>query len=92
MGLESPAALVFNQSPPQSLPQIMVFVNKHVWIARTTLNLVTPLHDLPKNPEKVLPKFDPGKGVSAEDHLKGFYMDLTILNVDHEYVACILFP
>ena len=36
------------------------------------------LHDLPKHPQKVLPKFDPGKGVSTEDHLKNFYLDLNI--------------
>ena len=70
----------------------MADVNQPACRSRTPLNLATPLHDLPKNLEKVLPKFDPGKGVSAEDHLKSFYMDLTILNVDHEYVACILFP
>ena len=55
------------------------------------LNLVAPLHDLPKHREKVLPKFDPGKGVSAEYHLLNFYLALNILNVDHEYVVCILF-
>ena len=55
------------------------------------LNLAAPLHDLPKHTEKVLPKFDPGKGVSAEDHLKRFYMALNLLNVDYEDVVCSLF-
>ena len=66
-------------------------VNQPTWRERTPLNLDAPLHDLPKHPERVLPKFDPGEGVSTEDHLKRFYMDLNILNVDYEYVVCILF-
>ena len=69
----------------------MVVVNQPAWRARMPLNLATPLHDFPRNPEKVLPKFDPGKGVFAEDHLQNFYLDLNILNVDHEDVVCILF-
>ena len=60
---ESPTVLVFSQSPPQSPPRIMVAVNQPAWRARMPLNLAAPLHDLPKHLEKVLPKFDPGKGV-----------------------------
>ena len=55
------------------------------------LNLAAPLHALPKNPEIFLPKFDPGKGVSVEDHLQNFYLALNLLTVDHEDVVCILF-
>ena len=55
------------------------------------LNLAAPFHDLPKHPEKVLPRFDPGNGFSAEDHLHGFYLALNLLNVEHENVVCILF-
>ena len=66
-------------------------VNQPAWRERTPLNLAAHLHDLPKHPERVLPKFGPGKGVSAEDHLKRFYMALNILNVEYEYVVCILF-
>ena len=67
-------------------------VNKPTWRERTSLNMVFPLHDLPKHPERVLPKFDPRKGVSTEDHLKNFNMDLNLLNVQYEYVVFILFP
>ena len=66
---ESPIVSLFSQSPPQCPPQIMDVVNQPAWRARKPLNLASPLHDLPKNPEKVLPKFDPRKGVFAEDHL-----------------------
>ena len=50
----------------------MVVVNQPTWREIIPLNLVAPLHDLPKHPEKVLPKFDPGKGVYIEDHLNFF--------------------
>ena len=50
------------------------------------------MHDLPKHPEKVLPRFDPRKGVSVEDHLKGFYLDFNLLNVGYEDVVCRIFP
>ena len=56
------------------------------------LNLAAPLHDLPKHPERVLPKFDPRKGVSAEYHLKSFYLALNLLNVEYEDVVCRIFP
>ena len=69
----------------------MVVVNQPTWRARMPLNLAAPLHDLPKHPEKVLPKFDPGRDVSIEDHLHNFYLALNVLNVGHEDVVCILF-
>ena len=62
------------------------------WRARTPLNLDTPLHALPQNAEKDLPKFDPEKGISVDDHLQSFYLDLEILVVEHEDVVCQLFP
>ena len=70
----------------------MVVVDQLAWRARMPLNLASPLHDLPKNPEKVLPKFDPRKGVFAEDHLKIFYLALNLLNVEHKDLVCRLFP
>ena len=69
----------------------MVVVNKPALREIMPLNLASPLHDLPKNPEKVLPKFDFGKGVSAKDHLQSFYLALNLLNVEHEDVVCRLF-
>ena len=93
LGPESPTASVFSQYTPQSPPQIMAGnVNQPAWRARIPLNLATPLHDLPKHPERVLPKFDLGKGVSTEDHLKSFYLTLNILNVENEDVVCRIFP
>ena len=70
----------------------MVVSNQLAWRDRTPLNQVAPLHDFPKHPDRVLPKFDPGKGIFVEDHLKSFYLALEILNVEHEDVICIIFP
>ena len=66
LGIESPTTQVFPHSPWQYAPRFMVeAINQPAWRARTLLNLAAPLHDLPKHPERVLPKFDPRKGVSA---------------------------
>ena len=62
-----------------------------VWRSRTPLNLATPLHALPQNAEKELPKFDPGKGISVDDHLQSFYLALEILAMEHEDVVCQIF-
>ena len=62
LGPESPTDQAFPNSPPQSTLQVMAVVNQPAWRARMPLNLVAPLHDLPKKLKRVLPKFDPGKG------------------------------
>ena len=67
-------------------------VDQPTWRARTPLNLATPLHDFPKHPDRMLPKFDLGKGISTEDHLKKISLAMELLNIQHEDVVCILFP
>ena len=39
-----------------------------------------------------MPKFDLGKGISVDDHLQSFYLDLELLAVEHEDVVCKMFP
>ena len=39
------------------------------WRDRIPLNLAPPVHALPQNYEKSLPRFDPGEGISVDDHL-----------------------
>ena len=46
------------------------------WRARKTINLVAPLHALPQNVEKELPKFDLRNGIAVDDHLQSFYFHL----------------
>ena len=70
----------------------MAAANQPSWRARTPLNMDAPLHDFPKNLDKVLPKFDPRRGIFAEDHFKSFYLALELLNVEHEDVVCRIFP
>ena len=69
-----------------------VVVNQLAWRFKIPLNLAAPLHDFPKHPKRLLPKFDLGKDISVEDHLKSFYLALDLLNVEHEDVVCRLFP
>ena len=57
-------------------------INQPVWRSRMPLNFIVPLNNIPKNPKRVLPKFDPRKGVSATDHLIS-YLPLNLLNVEH---------
>ena len=59
----------FVPSPPHSPPRLMAGVNANqppnppnpppAWKARSPLSLAPPLHDLPQDFEKILPKFDP---------------------------------
>ena len=92
LGPKSPKAQSFLHSPPQSMLQVMEAVNQPTWRAKMPLNVAAPLHDLPKYLERVLPKFDPRKGISIEDHMKSFYVTLSLLNVEHEDIVCKLFP
>ena len=63
------------------------------WKARSPLNLAPPLHDLPEDFEKMLPKFDPSEKILVDDHLQSFYLDIEGLrDREHEDVVCRLFP
>jgi hypothetical protein len=42
--------------------------------------------------DKLLPKFDPDKCESQEDHVNNFFLDIHLLNVQHKDVVCRLFP
>ena len=46
---------------------------------------------LPKNPEKLLPKFDRDDDILPKNHIKKFMIALNMINVQHEDVACRLF-
>ena len=68
LGLNSPHCSPFQtviQSPPQSPPRIMENVNAShpppppTWRDRSPLNLTPPLHSMPQNFDKPLPKFEP---------------------------------
>ena len=81
------------QSQLHSPLRIMANVNANqpplqpAWRARSPLNLTPPLHDLPQDFDKMLPKFEP-----IDDHLQIFYLAVEGLRAgEHEDVVCRLF-
>ena len=46
------------------------------WRARSPLNLTPPLHNLPQDFDKLLPKFDPEERIVVDDHLQSFYLEI----------------
>jgi hypothetical protein len=62
------------------------------WMSQGALNIPGQMHDLPKHPERLLPKFDPDKSCSPEYHINNFYLAIHLLDVQHEDVVCRLFP
>ena len=49
-------------------------------------------HNLPKHPDKLLPKFDPDDKGLAENHIDKFILVVQTMNFQHEDVVCQLFP
>jgi hypothetical protein len=67
-------------------PQVMAGNNPNPqpyepWLLPDVVSIPGVLHDLPKHPEKFLPKFDPEKKDSAEDHVKKFLLAIRLQNV-----------
>ena len=102
MGPDSPVRTPF-QSPPQS-PKLTcenVPSNQNAnqanspalaWRARPPLNLAPLVHAFSQNYENSFPRFDPGEGISVDDHLHSFFLVLEALVVEHEDVVCRMFP
>ena len=49
-------------------------------------------HNLPKHPDKLLPKFDPDDKGLAENHIDKFILAVQTMKVQHEDVVCRLLP
>ena len=62
------------------------------WRAQTTLKLSPPVHALPQNYEKTLPRFEPRECISMDNHLQSFFLVLEAIEVEHEDVVCRFFP
>ena len=68
------ASVNANQAPPHP-----------TWRAISPLNLTPPLHVMPQNFDKSLPKFEPNEGILVDDHLHSFYLSLEGLQaIEHE--------
>ena len=61
------------------------------WLTINPLAIVGPKNDLPKNPDKLLPKFYLDDYILPKTHLDKFMLVMNIMNVQHEDVACRLF-
>jgi hypothetical protein len=61
------------------------------WLTINPLSITRPQNPLPKNPEKLLPKFDPNDDILPKTHIDKFLLSMNIMNVQHEHVACRLF-
>jgi hypothetical protein len=63
-----------------------------LWLAIYALEIPGQVHNLPRHPEKLLPKFDPETYGFPEDHIKKFILAIKLMNVQHEDVVCRIFP
>lgn len=61
-------------------------------MAQSPLDIQVHLLDMPRHPDKHLPKYDLEKGTTTEDHMNKFYLALQMVKVQHDNVACRLFP
>jgi hypothetical protein len=66
--------------------------NNQPWLAKDSMEIPRWVHNLPRHPEKLLPKFDLETFGFPEDHIKKFILAIRLMNVQHEDVVCILFP
>lgn len=62
------------------------------WMAQVSLNLASIMHDFRWHPKKILSDFDLDKSITLKYHIESLYLALCLMNVQHEYVMCLLFP
>jgi len=70
----------------------MVGVWINPWRTLGAVNVPENQHDLPKNPDKWLPKINPESKETPNDHINKFMLVVNPRGVDHEEFVCILFP
>jgi hypothetical protein len=62
------------------------------WRSLGVVNVLGDQHDLPKNPDKWLPKFDPASKQALDEHINKFMLDINLRGVEEEDVVCRFFP
>ena len=67
-------------------------VGNRLWITIDALAIPGDPHPLPKSLENIFPKFEHDKYVLLEDHIKQLMLSFRLMNVEHEYGVCKLFP
>jgi hypothetical protein len=65
--------------------------NNHPWLAGDVVAIPGRVHNLPRHPEKMLPKYDPKTSGLPKDHIKKFILVIKLMNVQHEDVICRIF-
>ena len=66
--------------------------NNQPWLAIVALAILGWVHNLPRHPEKLLPKFDPKTSRFLEDHIKKFILAIRLMNEQHGDIVCRIFP
>jgi hypothetical protein len=66
--------------------------NNQLRLAVYVLVIPGQIHNLPRHLETFLPKYDPETSGLPEDHIKKFIFTIRLMNIQHEYVVCRLFP
>jgi hypothetical protein len=84
--------LVITPSPPSPHPIIMKCQSRRPWRTLGAVNVHGYQHDLPKNPNKWLPKFDPASKQALDEHINKFMLDINLRGVEEEDVVCRFFP
>jgi hypothetical protein len=62
------------------------------WLVRDAFSIPGRVHNLPRHPDKLLPKFDLETLGFPEDHIKKFILAIRLMNVQHGDVVCGIFP
>ena len=62
------------------------------WLDRNIVVVPGISHNLPKQPDRLLPKYDLDIFGKPEDHIKKFILAIRLMNVQHEDIVYILFP
>jgi hypothetical protein len=70
----------------------MAEVPRIPWRTPRAFNVPRNQHDLLKNPNKWLPKFNPESKETPDDHIDKFMLVVNLRDIEHGDVACILFP
>jgi len=62
------------------------------WTTLGSLNITPPLHNIPKHPERWLPKYNAKDGLPTEEHIHNFMVVINLNGVSKEDYFFKLFP
>jgi hypothetical protein len=84
--------LPFPPPSPHRQPNTMVRVPRIPWRTLGAVNVPRNRHDLPKNLDKWLSKFNSESKEIPDDHINKIMLDVNLRDVEHEGIVCRLFP